>query len=150
MIVLCVPIVSKLGHEWNPLFCHLARRNLIIRYFCLLFSDKNAHFLTKNHNVDYFWYLLFIVNWRFILFFSAFASRFSEWYTTSSFLIIIWADFQFLLLISLATPIINALLWPKDLNKFPTFALIFRLNNFWISSLVWYEYTEAKFSPFSR
>ena len=134
----------------NPFFCHLATRNLIIRYFCLLFSDKNTHFLTKNHHVDYFWYLLFIVNWRFILFFSGFASRFSEWYTTSSFLIIIWADFHFLLLISLATPIINALPWPKDLDKLLTFALIFRLNNFLMSSLVWYEYTEATFSPFSR
>ena len=34
----------KVGPERHPLFCHLARRRLITRYFCLLFSNKSAHF----------------------------------------------------------------------------------------------------------
>ena len=50
-------VSCKLGPERHPLFCHLASRYLITRYFCLLFSDKSAHFLTKNHRVDYFWRL---------------------------------------------------------------------------------------------
>ena len=39
-LVFLVP--CKLGPKHNPLFRHLARRHLIIRYFCLLISDKSA------------------------------------------------------------------------------------------------------------
>ena len=37
----------KLRPGWHPSFCYLARSHLI-SYFCLLFLDKSAHFLTKN------------------------------------------------------------------------------------------------------
>ena len=49
----CIPSVLQIRVWAASIICNLARRHLITRYFCLLFSDKRAHFLTKNHSVDF-------------------------------------------------------------------------------------------------